>query len=112
MSSIGATNFPAISIASSVAGGQQARPGKDSAKAAAASQDFRSNLQAKEARAVEDVGETTLETDRDADGYYLPDHPENENREQTPEQQKKTTTSTRRSIDPDQMIGTHLDLDV
>ncbi len=111
MSSFGVTNFPAISIASSVAGGQQARPGQDSAKAAAASQDFRSNLQAKEASAVEDVGETSLETDRDADGFYLPDQPENENEQQSSEKPKDSTASSHRSVDPDQMIGTHLDLD-
>ncbi len=112
MSSIGAANFPAVSIASSVAGGQQARPGQDSAKAAAASQDFRSNLQAKESRAVEDVGETTLETDRDADGFYLPDQPEGEQEQNSSqEQEKQLQTRSHRSVDPDHMIGTHLDLD-
>lgn len=112
MSSIGATNFSAITIASSAAGGQQARPGQDSAKAAAASQDFRSNMETKASRALEGVEETTLNTDRDADGFYLPDHPEGDEEQQSPEKQKEETQShSHRSVDPDHIVGTHLDLD-
>ncbi len=110
MSSIGATNFPAVSIASSVAGGQQARPGENSARAAAASQDFRNNLQVKQSRSVEDVDEPALEADRDADGFYLPDQPQG--KDQPSQKQKKPAARPNRSSDPDEMIGTHLDLDV
>lgn len=112
MSSIGATNFSAITIASSASGGQQARPGQNSAKAAAASQDFRSNMETKASHALEDVEETTLNADRDADGFYLPDHPEGEEELQSSEKQKKETQSrSHRSVDPDRILGTHLDLD-
>ena len=76
MSSIGVTNLTAINLASSVSGGQQASPGKDAAKAASATQDFHKNLKTKSARTLEDVDQANLHTDRDADGFYLPDHPE------------------------------------
>ena len=110
MSGINYVNLPALSIASSVSGGQQARPGQDSAKAAAASQDFRSNLKAKASSAIEDVEQATLNTDRDADGLYLPDHPEDEQTQSPEKHGEEVKSQSHRSVDPDHILGTHLDL--
>ncbi|MBR9800859.1 MAG: hypothetical protein ACE37I_16380 [Rubinisphaera brasiliensis] len=113
MSGFGISNLPALSLPSSVAGGQQARPGQDAARNEAAGQDFRSTLKALSAKTSGDVADPELSADRDADGRYLPgfteEHPDHD--QQTSSDSSSASGEAHRSRDVDGQIGRFLDLD-
>lgn len=115
MSGFGISNLPALSLPSSVAGGQQARPGQDAARNEAAGQDFRSTLKALSAKTSGDVADPELSADRDADGRNFPgfddDHAEQDQKRDSSNSSGSLSSDPHRSTDPDGMVGRFLDLD-
>lgn len=78
MSAIGPASFNAINLAGSVAGSQQNNASEDRVKEAGADRKFQLDQKAMATSSTEDVAETDLETDRDADGRQLYDFDEHE----------------------------------
>jgi len=115
MSGFGISNLPALSLPSSVAGGQQAKPGQDTVRADAAKQDFRSTLEALSTKTSGDVADPDLNADRDADGRSLLGYSEESEpraeRKDTPRDQNVNTSGMLRTADPEGLRGRLLDLD-
>lgn len=115
MSGFGISNLTAVSLPSSVAGGQQARPGQDAARNEAAGQDFRSTLKALSAKTSGDVADPELSADRDADGRNLPGFDDETAEDLAAESRSGENASPsaepRRTSDVDGMVGRFLDLD-
>ena len=68
MSSIGSANVGALNLAGSLAGTQRSEADADRVKADSADRKFQIDQQSLSARGMDDVAETDLSTDRDADG--------------------------------------------
>ncbi|TWT64472.1 hypothetical protein [Rubinisphaera italica] len=113
MSQIGFTSASFPLIASSVSGGQQNRPGQNEATKAQAGQDFKDSLNALTSHQSEDVGETSLESDRDADGRDAPhEHHEPADPHEEARANLDRLKAEKRIPDTDQMVGQFLDLDI
>lgn len=72
MSAISTGNLGAINLAGSLAGTQRKDTDSDRNKAEAADRSFQIDQKATQTHSSEDVVETDLSADRDADGRYLP----------------------------------------
>ncbi len=94
MSSVGFVNNPGLGLASSLAGGQQARPAQNQQRADAAQQDFKGTLEKLAAKTSGDVDNTQMEADRDADGQYFSAFHQSD---QPPEDQEKPENGASRS---------------
>ncbi|MCA8988338.1 MAG: hypothetical protein KDA78_11885, partial [Planctomycetaceae bacterium] len=98
-------------LASSVSGGIQSRSDRNESAKAASGQDFRQTLEQIAAKETQDVGETTLDTERDADGrstWAFSAHPD-EDTENGPSAERRQKPRPL-SINPDEHLGQHLDL--
>lgn len=73
MSSIGVGNVGSVHLAGSVSGGQQVKAERDQAKADSSRQDFKATLESISSQHAENVDETSLGADRDADGRRMDD---------------------------------------
>lgn len=116
MSSVGFVNIPGLGLASSLAGGQQARPEQNQQRADAARQDFKGTLENLAAKTSGDVDNAQMEADRDADGQYASAfHQSDQQAEDQQQPQNGASQSekngTPRSPDLDPTRGRLLDLD-
>ncbi|MCA8984163.1 MAG: hypothetical protein R3C12_08025 [Planctomycetaceae bacterium] len=111
MSNIGFVNFATASLASSISGSQQARPEQNTQRTESARQDFKVTLEALSAKTTGDVGDTTLEADRDADGRSLLHSGEHEDHSELTSETAALPHESHRVADVDAAVGRLLDLD-
>ena len=112
MSAIGPGNIGALNIAGSFAGAQRTEAEADRTKEAAAGRKFKIDQQAMSAHGSDDVAETDLSADRDADGHYLPGERTDQQTadDRSADNAKQQADRIRRAADANGERGTTLDL--
>ena len=107
MSAIGPGTLGALNVAGSVAGAQQPQAHTDRAREESAQRAFQIDQQLLSSRDVDDVAETVLSRDRDADGR-LPYEPSSQS---SPGDEEAEPKSSKRSPDAFGERGRALDLE-
>ncbi len=113
MSTIGPGSIGALNLAGSFAGAQRTEADADRTKEAAAGRKFKIDQQAMSAHESDDVAETDLSADRDADGHYLPGERADQQTtdDRAADAAKQHADRMRRAADANGERGTALDLD-
>ncbi len=94
MSAIGPGNLSALPLASSISGVQRSDPDRNESRAEAADRTRQADQLALSSRAMDDVAETGLSPDRDADGHLAYQPPD----EQSPKEDDEADQQRRRGM--------------
>ena len=112
MSTIGSVSVGAMNIAGSVSGAQKPEADSSQTKAEAAAQKFQLDRQSMSASNLDDVSQTELSSERDADGRQAWDFSGEPNDADAQRQDAgQSAQNSRRSVDATGELGQRLDLD-